>query len=740
MLVCPQCQFTNPDANKFCQRCGTSLTHQPCPDCGTQVLYSAKECHNCGAFTGTVWWAIISTAAGATSQSVNLPHLVPDSSQQNKEGASHQAPEKEKLRFAEDAIELDRDTMVSPCSESSPTNQQPTLSKDTSKEVAPILKGVESTNPVVSPSSSQDLDFIEFPTDDTSYLEAFESVTYLDSQQRYQLLEPMKTVDEASSTKVVRVLDSHPLEASPLEVLMTHQQNTDSPNQNEDSDSQQINPIPAIAQIYVDLKEQFDSAIPTIHDAWISNGTEVVLLEDRSNGPLLLDLWRDDEIPQMQMLHMFYDMASLWAVLEPWNYRQSLVELTNLRVDEDQTLVLQRLYSDPPEASLNLQVLGHVWNELFRQTGRTLIGWTGELISDLQTAKIQTIDELRFRLEKIANELQGDLNPSIAMAPFDPDTNSDSDIESSSVAAASTKLQSLVHPGNVAESEDAPTVVLPMQLLSLEDAGRTDVGRQRRHNEDYFGVHTTLTKIENPFGRTVQARGLYILCDGMGGHAGGEVASALAVKTLNQYFQTQWQEELPDEECIRKAVLQANQVLYDVNQQDARSGSGRMGTTLVMVLIQDTQVVVAHVGDSRLYRVSRRQGLEQLTVDHEVGQREMGRGVPIEIAYSRPDAYQLTQALGPRNEQFVVPDVQFFELNEDTLLLLCSDGLSDNDLIEKNWQTHLKPLLSSQANLEQGANKLIELANQYNGHDNITAVLIRAKVRPDLEQARVGNA
>jgi protein phosphatase len=158
-----------------------------------------------------------------------------------------------------------------------------------------------------------------------------------------------------------------------------------------------------------------------------------------------------------------------------------------------------------------------------------------------------------------------------------------------------------------------------------------------------------------------------------------------------------------------------------------------------MVLIQDTQAVVAHVGDSRLYRISRTQGLEQVTVDHEVGQREIKRGIEAAIAYSRPDAYQLTQALGPRNEHFVVPDLQFFELDEDTLLLLCSDGLSDNDLIEKNWQTHLKPLLSSRTNLEQGANELIELANQYNGHDNITAVLIRAKVRPDLEQARLGN-
>jgi protein phosphatase len=283
------------------------------------------------------------------------------------------------------------------------------------------------------------------------------------------------------------------------------------------------------------------------------------------------------------------------------------------------------------------------------------------------------------------------------------------------------------------KSDDTPTIVLPMQLVSLEDAGHTDVGRQRNHNEDCFGIETIISKQEMPKGRAVKARGLYILCDGMGGHAGGEVASDLAVKTLQQYFQTQWQQQLPTEAIIREAVRLANQAIYDVNQQDARSGVGRMGTTLVLVLVQDTQVAVAHVGDSRLYRVTRKRGLEQLTVDHEVGQREISRGVEPAIAYSRPDAYQLTQALGPRNENFINPDVQFMELNEDTLLVLVSDGLSDNDLLEHNWHTYLEPLLSSRANLESGVSDLVDLANQYNGHDNITAIAIRAKVRPNLD-------
>jgi protein phosphatase len=129
-------------------------------------------------------------------------------------------------------------------------------------------------------------------------------------------------------------------------------------------------------------------------------------------------------------------------------------------------------------------------------------------------------------------------------------------------------------------------------------------------------------------------------------------------------------------------VLLANKAIFEINQKDRRSGSARMGTTLVAVLVQDTQFAVAHVGDSRLYRLRKGQALEKLTSDHEVGQREIKRGVDPETAYARPDAYQLTQALGPRDSNFLKPEVQFLDLCEDTLLILASDGLTDNDLLE----------------------------------------------------------
>jgi len=497
--------------------------------------------------------------------------------------------------------------------------------------------------------------------------------------------------------------------------------------------------IPAIAKPYLALQSQFDRTCAAIHDAWQQEDRQVVLIEDLSDWPQMLALWHDRETTSTQILPWLYKMTQLWAALEPWHCRQSLLEVSNLRVSEDKALVLQRLYAEPVEGKPpTLQDLGRVWQELFRQSQRTQFGSLVRLLDELKAGNIQTIAELQPRLEAIANELQV-----IVSSPPSPPASPaliSCPAPSALFSPRSLTILQLDEPQNKPmQSDDMSTVVLPMQLYSLEDAGCTDVGRQRDHNEDCFGIETTISKQEYPKGRTIQARGLYIICDGMGGHAAGEVASALAVKTLQQYFQTHWQSpQLPDEATIRDAVRLANQTIYDQNQQDTRSGTGRMGTTLVMVLLQDNKVAVVHVGDSRLYRLDRRQGLEQVTVDHEVGQREISRGVEPAIAYGRPDAYQLTQALGPRDENFIKPDVKFLELNEDILLILASDGLCDNDLLEQRWQTHLKPLLSSSNSLEQGASDLIDLANQYNGHDNITAVLIRAKVRPDMQQQQKG--
>lgn len=680
MLVCPNCLFENPNTNKFCQECGTSLTQNICPECNELVPFEVENCQNCGAIAGVTWWAIVM-------------------------GVSSDSPQ---------------------------------------SSVVGNLAGLDA---------------------------------YLDPQKRYRILDFLPSTDGANSAERMRVLDCQPFQLSFLDALLKRDSEgspIESPTSTGGTQAASVNDtatnrtiqsvtIPAIAQSYLALQDNYYQALPILHDAWQQNGQQILLLEDRSAFPAFTEIWFDEgvTIPQLQLLHWFYEMVELWSILEAGNAQQSLLEASNLRVDEDQAICLQQLHITPVDKQPDLKQLGRFWQMLFAQSQRTQLGAVSLLLSDLETGRVATVADLRSRIEAIAHDLQALSEPEPMPNPT-PTGAAEAPMTEPPVAGQTTtpletspattserleldELTTLVEDEGDSESDDLPTVVLPMQLFNLEDAGRTDIGRQRDHNEDYFGIETQVSRLESPSGKTVHARNLYILCDGMGGHAGGEVASALAVDTLRQFFKERWQSapfsneslnKLPGADILSEAVILANKAIFDVNQQNARSGSGRMGTTLVLLLVCDTEAAVAHVGDSRLYRYTRKRGLEQLTIDHEVGQREIQRGVDPDIAYARPDAYQLTQALGPRDEHFIKPDVQYFELNEDSLLLLCSDGLSDNDLLETHHKTHIEPLLSSQTNLDQGVGQLIDLANQYNGHDNITAIAIRAKVRPNLDHLR----
>jgi len=660
MLICPFCNFENPNSNKFCQNCGASLTEKECQQCGVFVPLNAIQCHSCDAICSEILLAII--IKEASSQVI----LVDD--------------EEQKLEIADYVEEQE-------------------------------TEGVEDKENIAQEIST------------------FKAGSYLDSQQRYQMLEPLTTFFENAAQKefCLKVVDCQPFQVSPLDAMLANPQFDGSINNALTEDK-----IPSLAKTYIALQPYIHLGIPPIHDAWQMGDMQVILLEDRSDWLYLLELWQDDATSMLQIIHYFYQMTQLWDLLEPLNCCESLFDLTNLRVDEDLSLALQRLYLDIQKESEisskkytpTIKALGKVWQALFRESQRTQFGYLLELLADLESGEILDSEQLRSRLQLIARDLQEQLKQS----------QDNLTVTREKYVSSPTVLQLDELDQSPTKIDDTPTVALPMQLASLENAGLSDVGKQRNHNEDYFGIETKINKVELPKMRVALARGLYILCDGMGGHAGGEVASELAVSTLREYFKEHWKSDgLPREEVIREGVFQANEAIHQINQQDARSGVGRMGTTLVVVLIQDTRLAVAHVGDSRLYRVSRKGGLEQITVDHEVGQREISLGVEPSVAYSRPDAYQLTQALGPRDNNFIAPEVQFLDINEDSLFVLTSDGLSDNDLLEKHWQTNLLNLISSEANLEKGVKNLIDLANKYNGHDNITAVLIRAKVRPNLE-------
>ncbi|MBE9076655.1 serine/threonine phosphatase [Romeria aff. gracilis LEGE 07310] len=543
----------------------------------------------------------------------------------------------------------------------------------------------------------------------------------LDSVERYQLATP---------------LVFHPTAASAIAIDSQPEQPTLSIAPDSRSDAAAFAAaapaeIPAAAHPYLFLADR--PAVPTLHDAWQQADYTVLLVEDRSHLPRLEAAW--PAAPTALKIHWCYTMVELWPALAEWNAQASLTALDNLRVDEDQLCCLQQLMVQAPDGVLPLSALGQLWRSLLNGEGDQPAALA--LLADkIGAGQLASPEPIRQELVSLAEQLESstELTETLLTTPMLMALETEDDPFELGEFSEFVREDD----GNRAEP-DLSTMVLPMKLTHLEDTGQTHVGRQREHNEDTFFIQTEVKKQSNLQGQRLQARCLYVLCDGMGGHAGGEVASQLAVDTLRDYFTAYWQTErgqagLPDQDCLCEAISQANQAIFDINQAEERTGSDRMGTTLVLLLLQGSQAVVAHVGDSRLYSYSRRLGLQQLTVDHEVGQREIEKGVEPEIAYGRPDAYQLTQALGPRDQKRIIPTVKFLSFTEDMLLLLCSDGLSDHELLENHTRSHLDPLLRSPKDLEAGISELIALANESSGHDNITAIGIRLKLKPDLDQ------
>ncbi len=687
MLVCPQCQFANPSPNKFCQQCGTSLTHQFCPDCGTSVLLNVLNCPNCGALTGTVWQALISRGSQETT--------IAEIEDRNLAGAT--APTSDSV---ESALDIINESSLTPPQQTSQTEAEAEFSSPTAEGNDNVWVSETFDNSEIPFDDS--LSVAEKDSDSENTLESIDGEvgSYLDPQHRYQLIEPLPAID-ANQTVMVSVLDCQPLETSPVKAL----QNSATAPGEIDMESFII---PA-ASAYFALHTQFSQHFPQLQDAWEQQPNTVILLEDYTHFSQLSETLKQPQTTPQQIIQWLQQMAQLWGILTPWQCRQSLLELTNLRIQSTTPPVvcLQRLYPDPRESHLSLVELGLAWKRLFQESQRTLLGSVTQLLQQLSEGEIQTLEQLQQGLAMALQEVQP-----VAVA------------EGSGV----TQLQVDTNTAETVNPNLAPTVPKRIPLKQLEAVGGSDVGRQRQRNEDAFGVQTLLNYQQTLSGQTLDVKGLYVLCDGMGGHAGGDVASQLAVDTLRQYFHSEWVGELPTTEMIREAIEHTNHILYDLNQQGVRSGVGRMGTTLVMAVVADNQIRIAHVGDSRLYRLTRQRGLEQVTVDHEVGQRAIQEGIDPQTAYSSPDAYQLTQALGPRDESYLQPDIQFLEVDEDTVLILASDGLTDNDLLETYQSTHLDPLLESQNSLADGVQGLIDLANQHNGHDNITIVLIRAFV------------
>lgn len=249
---------------------------------------------------------------------------------------------------------------------------------------------------------------------------------------------------------------------------------------------------------------------------------------------------------------------------------------------------------------------------------------------------------------------------------------------------------------------------------ALEIASCTDPGMVRSHNEDSIASD--------------REKGLVVLADGMGGYNAGEVASGMATTVLVTELQQLLEKRGPSEidgqdgqavvqRLLREQIAKANTSIYQASQSQPQYAG--MGTTLVVALFYDNKMTVAHIGDSRLYRL-RADEFTQVTKDHSLLQEQIDSGMitPQQAKLSQ-NKNLVTRALGI--DPMVEPEIHEYETQPGDIYLLCSDGLCDM-VSDEDIGMALQTL---GANLKLCAQQLVQMANDNGGRDNISVILVR---------------
>ena len=241
----------------------------------------------------------------------------------------------------------------------------------------------------------------------------------------------------------------------------------------------------------------------------------------------------------------------------------------------------------------------------------------------------------------------------------------------------------------------------------MQSWGLSDPGCVRKQNQDAY-------QIEQLDRNTI----LCVVCDGMGGAKSGNVASSLAVDVFVQEVKRSWKPLMDQEkvdQMLQSAVKLANFTVFDQAAQFEEFDG--MGTTLVAVLIKGKKATIVNVGDSRAYGISRK-GIQQITKDHSLVQMMVERGeLKPELAKTYPGKNFITRAIG--TETFVMSDIYHLDVAKGDYILLCSDGLSNM----MDDQEILFEVVHG-FNKQQCCQRLLEIAQNRGGPDNITSVLI----------------
>lgn len=386
--------------------------------------------------------------------------------------------------------------------------------------------------------------------------------------------------------------------------------------------------------------------------------------------PALMDAW--PQASPLRQLNWLWQLANLWHPLSSEQVAASLFEPDLLRVEGALVRLLELRFDadrrDPP----TLVDLGQLWS-----------GW-------IATAN----PKIRGFLQHLC---QGLIDKQIRNAEL------------------------LTHYLDAALAQVGQTQTRQIQIATLTDQGPT-----RQRNEDAcYPASGTVQRFESA------EPVLLIVCDGIGGHQGGDVASHLAIESLEQHVKALPLPHLDPTTLtveLEKAIAVANDQISQRNDQEQRYDRQRMGTTLVMGLARGHELYIMHVGDSRAYWITRR-GCHQITLDDDVASREVRLGYSFyRQALQQPSAGSLVQALGMGGSSSLYPTVQRLIPDEDCLFLLCSDGLSDNDRVEEVWESELLPILDGSVDLATASRRLVDIGNQRNGYDNVTVGLIHYRI------------
>lgn len=457
-----------------------------------------------------------------------------------------------------------------------------------------------------------------------------------------------------------------------------------------------LSPFPRQALAYAHLY-QYKLHLPQLHGFCSlkrsGETVEIPLLEnipidkDGKLLPSLAEAW--STATPLNQAYWLWQIVDLWAPLAGTGVLSSLVVMENLRVD-GWCLRLCELIADHNQGSnkVTLAKLGALW------------------LANFPSAAPSVAEKFRTIFSKMA-------------------------AEKASLRDVSGALNKIILE---------QTAQLP---LIWRIAGGTDAGTAHQHNEDSY-YPSALELSQDPTGGKIA-----IVCDGIAGHEGGEVASQMAVKLLKMQTEELFDDLMnsqnivsPEQICNALAAIirVVNNTITAENHSQGREDTRRMGTTMVMAIQVNQrmrnikrvsvahEIYIAHVGDSRAYWITP-QRCQLLTIDDDIATREVkqGRDVPWHSA-NRADATALTQALGMKSGELIKPTVQRFLPIEDGILLLCSDGLSDRNLVESSWQDYAEQILRQDIPLTEAVQSWLALAHGQNGDDNISLVLMSCQV------------